>query len=121
MVYVALSEQTAQELQQIAQANAVDTSVLAEKAIREFLRAEARRAIQREAEAFRSLHAELLGEIPDQYAAIYQGKLVDHDSDQLVLFLRIEANYPGLPVLIRQVRPEIEEVINVRSPRFEYA
>ncbi len=121
MVYIALDEQIARELQQLASARAIETSTLAQQAIREFLRTEARRAMQREAEAFRQLHAELLEKIPDHYAAIYQGKLVDHDPDQLALFLRIEKQYADLLVLIRQVRPTVEETINVRSPRFEYA
>ena len=47
----------------------------------------------------------LLKTMPGEFAAIYQGQLVDHDVDQMVLFQRIEAAYPGQPVLIRQVRP----------------
>ncbi|MCX6047758.1 MAG: hypothetical protein NT075_21885, partial [Chloroflexi bacterium] len=104
MVSITLNEQTAQELQQAAKARAMETSVLAEQAIRNFLRAEARRAMQREIKAFRKLHPELWKTIPNEYAAVYQGKLIDHDTDQLTLFMRVEVQYPGLTVLIRQVR-----------------
>lgn len=121
MVYIALNEQTGQELEQVAKARSVETSALAEQAIRNFLRTEARQAMQREAKAFRKLHLELWKTIPGEYAAIYQGKLVDHDGDQLALFLRIEAQYPGMTVLIRQVRSTPEEIIQVYSPRFEHA
>lgn len=76
--------------------------------------------LEREAEAFRRLHPELLKTIPDEFAAVFQGQLIDHDADQLVLFQRIEAAYPGQPVLIRQVRSEVEQTIIVRSPRIEY-
>jgi hypothetical protein len=85
-----------------------------------YLRSEAQRAMQQEAEAFRRLHATLLATIPSEYAAIYGGQLVDHDPDQLALFRRIEARFGGLPVLIRQVLPEAEQTIMVRSPRIEY-
>ena len=71
--------------------------------------------------SLRRLHSELLAAIPSQYAAIYGGQLVDHDADQLALFGRIEARFPGLPALIRQVRPEVEQTIMVRSPRIEVA
>ncbi len=121
MVYIALNEQTVQELQQVAKAREVEPSALAEQAVRNFLRTEARQAMQHEAKAFRKLHAQLWQTIPDEYAAIYQGKMVDHDADQLALFLRVEAQYPGLTVLIRQVCSTPEEIIQVYSPKFEHA
>ena len=58
--------------------------------------------------------------MPGQFATIHQGQLVDHDVDQMALFQSIEAAYPGQLVLIRQVRPEVEQTIDVRSPRIEY-
>jgi post-segregation antitoxin (ccd killing protein) len=119
-VAIGLDERTAYDLAQLARVRAVDASVLAGEAIRTYLRFEAQRTMQQEAEAFRRLHAELLTTIPGQYAAIFQGQLVDHDLDQLALFQRIEARFPGMPVLIRQVRPEVEQVVMVRSPRIEY-
>lgn len=72
-----------------------------------------------EAVAYRSLHPDLCATIPGHYAAIYRGQLVDHDVDQLALFQRIKARFADLPVLIRQVRPEIEQTIMVHSPRIE--
>ncbi len=119
-VAIGLDEKTAHELAQLARARAVEPSALAEEAIRTYLRSEAQHAMEQEAEAFRRLHADLCATIPGQYAAIFQGQLVDHDVDQLALFQRIEARFGGLPVLIRQVRPEIEQTIMVRSPRIEY-
>lgn len=104
---------------QLARARAVEPSALAGEAIRSYLRTEARRAMAQEAEAFRRLHPNLLTTIPGEYAAIYQGELVDHDADQLILFQRIETRFRGLPVLIRQVLPEIERTLMVRSPRIE--
>jgi hypothetical protein len=116
---IGLDEKTSHDLEQIARVRAVEPVILAREAIRSFLRAETRRAIEQEANAFRQLHPELIRTIPGEFAAIRKGRLVDHDVDQLALFDRIEAAYPGEPVLIRQVRPEVEQTIDVRSPRIE--
>jgi hypothetical protein len=79
------------------------------------------RSMEREAETFRRSHSGLPATIPGRYAAIHGGQLVDHDPDQLALFQRIETRFPGLPVLIRQVRADVEQVLMVRSPRVELA
>jgi predicted transcriptional regulator len=119
-VAIGLDEKTAHDLAQLARVRAVDASVLAGEAIRAYLRSQARHAMEQEAEAFRRLHPDLLAAIPGHYAAVYEGRLVDHDSDQLALFQRMEARFPGLPILIRQVRAEVEQTVMVRSPRIEY-
>jgi post-segregation antitoxin (ccd killing protein) len=118
-VAIGLDEKTAHDLAQLARARAVEPSALAGEAIRSYLRTEAQRTMEREAEAFRRLHPDLLATISGDYAAIYGGQLVDHGSDQLVLFQRIETRFPGQPVLIRQVRSDVEQTIMVRSPRTE--
>jgi len=116
---IGLDEKTVHELTQFAQARAVEPSALAEEAIRAYLRSAARLSMDEEAVAYRSLHPDLCATIPGHYAAIYRGQLVDHDVDQLALFQRIKARFADLPVLIRQVRPEIEQTIMVHSPRIE--
>ena len=98
----------------------MDPSALANEAIRAYLRSAARDDMEKEAEAFRRLHPDMLATIPGQYAAVYRGQIVDHDVDQLALYQRIEARFRGLPVLIRQVRPEVEQTIMVHSPRITY-
>ena len=120
-VAIGLDEKTAHDLAQLARARAVEPATLAGEAIRAYFRTEAQRAMEQEAEAFCRLHPDLLATISGEYAAIYGGQLIDHDADQLTLFGRIEARFPGLPVLIRQVRPEVEQTIMVRSPRIEVA
>lgn len=117
---IGLDEKTSNELQQIARVRSVEPAVLAQRAIRSFLHAEAKRVIQQEAEAFERLHPELLERMPGDFVAIHQGQLVDHGADQLALFLRVEATYGGQPVLIRQVRSEVEQTITVYSPRIDH-
>lgn len=85
-----------------------------------FPRTETRLAIRQEAEAFGRLHPELLVTLPGAFVAVHQGRVVDHDADQMALFLRVEAAYGRQPVLIRQVRPEVEQTVTVYSPRIEH-
>jgi post-segregation antitoxin (ccd killing protein) len=120
LVAIGVNEKTAHDLAFLARTRAVEPSALAEEAIRAYLRSEAQHAMQQEAEAFLRLHPKLFALIPGDYAAIFGGQLVDHDPDQLMLLQRIEARFPGQPVLIRQVRSQVEQTIMVRSPRIEY-
>ncbi len=74
--------------------------------------------MQREIAAFRQLHAALLKRYRGEYVAIYQGQLIDHDSDQLALLDRIEKAYPNDFVLIRPVQEQPEREFYFRSPRY---
>lgn len=118
---IGLDEKTSIQLEQMAKVRSVEVAALASDAIRTFLRDEARRIIEQEAKAYRRLHPDLLRTMPGQFVAIHNGQVVDHDSDQMAVFRRVEEAYGGQPVLIRQVRPEIEQTIEVLSPRLEYA
>jgi hypothetical protein len=117
---IGLDEKTSHQLEEIARVRSVEPVTLARDAIRSFLRAEARRVIEQEAAAYQRLHSELLETLPGEFVAVHQGRVVDHDADQLALFYRVEASYGAQPVLIRQVRPEVEQTIDVLSPRIEY-
>lgn len=74
--------------------------------------------VEREREAYVSLHPVLLDKHADEYVAIYQGQLVDHDSDKLALFERIDVRFPEEFVLIRKVEAEPEKVYTFHSTRF---
>lgn len=74
-------------------------------------------AINREGAAYRRLHPELKQKYLGQYVAVHGGKLVDHDSNQVDLYLRVEARYPGEFVWIAPVQEEPEEVYVIHSPR----
>ena len=114
MFSIKLDDKTARELNWLAKERNADPNSLAVEAIQAHLRAEARRAMEEEVDAFRRLRPQLLESIPGEYAAIYQGQLVDHDSDLLALLRRVEERYAGRPVLIRLVQAGAEPVIRVR-------
>ena len=68
-----------------------------------------------EIDAFRVMHEELFARIPGQYVAVYQGQLVDHDTDLAALYLRIQKKYPDVLVLIRELLSTPDRDIVVRS------
>jgi hypothetical protein len=112
-----ISAETVAQLKDVANQKGTSADELAEQAIRQFLRSETRRMIQRESKAFRAMHAQLFAKYPGQYVAIYQGRVIDHDEDQLALFLRVDERYPQAPLLIKRVLSEPEKVYVLRSPR----
>ncbi len=77
--------------------------------------------MDREESAYHKLHPSLLEKYPNQYVAIYGGELVDHDSDQVDLYLRVKSRYPDRFVWIAPVHAEPEEIYVTRSPRFDGA
>ncbi len=74
--------------------------------------------VAREESAFKRLHPMLSEKYLGQYVAIYQGKLIDHDPDQVALFLRTKEKYPEEFIWIAPVREEPEETYVLRSPRY---
>lgn len=76
-----------------------------------------REQMLREIEAFKLMHRQLVQDCLGQYVAIFQGKLVDHDSDPVALLQRIKQKYPDQVVLRRKVEKQPEPILHVLSPR----
>lgn len=75
-------------------------------------------AVTREKQAFLHLHQQLWEEYPGQHVAIYNGTVVDHDTNKLALYARIEERYPTHFVLIRRVEQQPERTLHFRSPHY---
>ena len=74
--------------------------------------------MSQEETAYQAMHAELTSLYADEYVAIHQGQLIDHDSDELALLRRLDSQYPNEIVLMKRVRPLPEPELRFRSPRF---
>lgn len=72
-----------------------------------------------EVEAYKNMHTQLASQYANQFVAIHNGQMVDHDADKEALFLRIKKNFPNEIVLQRQVLENPDPVIHFRSPRFQ--
>jgi hypothetical protein len=74
-------------------------------------------AVAREEAAFYRLHPHLWQNYRGEHVAIYNEEMVDHDPDQVALYLRVKARYPDQFVWIAPVRAQAEEEYVMRSPR----
>lgn len=75
--------------------------------------------IARETIAYETMHEQLMAKYAGEYVAVFNGQLVDHDSDELTLFRRIDSIFPNDIVLLKRVVPLPEPELRVRSPRLE--
>lgn len=74
--------------------------------------------MSQEEAAYETMHAELFTHHAGDYVAIYQGRLIDYDRDEMTLLRRLDADYPNDIVLMKKVRPLPEPELRFRSPRF---
>ena len=61
-------------------------------------------AVAREEAAFNRLHPQLWATYPNQYVAIHNETVVDHDVDQVALYVRVKEQYPNEFVWIAPVK-----------------
>ncbi|VAW43363.1 hypothetical protein MNBD_CHLOROFLEXI01-3744 [hydrothermal vent metagenome] len=76
-----------------------------------------REAMLQEQDAFQAMLPELLAKYKDQYIALHQGEVVDHDVDRVILAARLDKTHPDAVVLVKQVTAQPESVLRMRSPR----
>ena len=74
-------------------------------------------ALQREKSAYIKLHLMLKKQYLGLYVAIYNGNLIDSDSNYGILHERIRSQYPNEVVWMAEVEDEPMQTIVVRSPR----
>lgn len=76
--------------------------------------------MEQEVAAYEAIHAELWEKYPEQFVAIYEGQVIDYDTDEWRLLARLEQSHPDEVVLVRQVKPELPGDIVFHSPRFVF-
>ncbi|MCB9431257.1 MAG: hypothetical protein H6668_04650 [Ardenticatenaceae bacterium] len=74
--------------------------------------------LEAEKQAYLHLYPQLKEQFWGKHVAIYQGQLVDHDTDYAALFERIDDRFPDEFVWLTQVADKPMETISFRSPRF---
>ncbi len=87
---VALQEpKLVQRVEQFARATNRDQQQIVETAVQSYLDQTEREKIHAETEAFWRLYPELHHQYNGEYVAIYQGQVIDHDTDVLRLEQRV--------------------------------
>ena len=75
--------------------------------------------MQKEIAAYLQLHPQLVPAFLGQYVAVYEGQVVDYDTDPAALHKRIKAKFLNKVVLSRKVTTDPEPILHMRSPRLE--
>lgn len=109
-----LTEETVMSLWQMAESQGTTAEALAEQAIRRYLCQQAEAKIAREEEHYRAQHTELLERYSGRYIAMHEGRVIDTDSDELALYLRIRQRFPLIGILIKKVTEEPGEIWMMR-------
>jgi len=104
------------ELTPIAEQENKEISELVNEALRQYLWEAKERKIDREMEAYRTMHIELKQRFLGKYVAIHNGELVDHDADRHVLSRRVRQEYRSVAVLITPVEEKPEREFLMQSP-----
>jgi hypothetical protein len=112
-----IDEQTVYGLEQAAAELGTNAAELAEKAIRRYLREQAEYKIKEEEEFYQAQLPDLLSNYQGRYIALHNGEVIDSDTDELTLYLRVRQSYPTIGVLIKRVTTEPETTWHMRSPR----
>jgi len=76
-----------------------------------------RAAMLQEQAAYQAMLPKLLAAYENQYIAVYQGDVIDHDADKIALSMRLDETHPNVVVLVRQVTVEPDRVLKMPSPR----
>ena len=77
--------------------------------------------LAREKAAYIQLHPQLKQTHMGQYVAIYQGQLIDSDTDYGTLFEHIDDQFPDTFVWLTQVKEEPIDTLEFRSPHITIA
>lgn len=77
-----------------------------------------REQMEAEQAAFEEMRPALQARYRGEFVAIHEGKMVDHDNDEVNLLKRVQAQFPDQLVLIREVTEEPLPMLHFRSPRF---
>ena len=78
-----------------------------------------RAKIHIEAEAWQNLPAVVRLNYGNDFVAVYNGQVVDHDADRLVLHRRVREQFGREPVLITPANSPSPREFRLRSPRLE--
>lgn len=131
MVHVALSDHTVERLQQMAVKRHVAVKDVLEEAVEFYLihapedeydeefeiwEQTQQRLIAAEMQHYLRQHEQLLTRYRGQYIAMYQGEVVDHDTDEVALSRRVRTRYGETTLLITPVLPEPIQKLTLRSP-----
>lgn len=119
MTAIDLNPRLVEQVHWIARWQRVTADELASRALSAYLDRLEWDKLLAEMEAFQAQLPDLLSAYPDQFVAIHEGQVIDHDADLRTLHSRVYARLGSVPVLLQKVTATPTPDILVRGPRVE--
>ncbi len=117
MSTLTLQEPLADEVRQAAQQEGMEAADFLADAVRHRLAAFRQKRIVAETEAWYRLPIEERQKYQGKYVAVYDGQVIDSDTDRLALYLRVRERLGRQTVLITEGGDHPIPIYRVRSPR----
>ncbi len=117
MLTVELRPELAEQLNKEAKRRQTSVDELVNQWLAEELWKQRVQIIHEESKRFQEQHAQLYRQYANQYVAMRDGVVLDHDTDLTTLHNRIRARYGDEPILMTPVTPEPVPTYRVLSPR----
>ncbi len=119
MTTITLKSDLSRQIEHLAGTQQMEQELFIDKAVRQYIVQLRQEKIRAETISFEAQSETLMRQYPNQYVAMHQGEVIDHDPDLRTLHLRVFARLGHTPVLLKQVTPTATEELTFRSPRFE--
>jgi hypothetical protein len=119
MATIILQPNLAEQVTQMAEIAGIGATDLISEAINEYLKRFSDEKIEAEAQAFEEMYETLKEQYFGQFVAVHNGQVVDADANFETVFLRVQARFGRIPILIRCVGEEPTVELHFRSPRLE--
>ncbi len=119
MGVIDLSPHLLEQIERLAQWQQVTAETVTARAVSDYLDRLEWEKLEAEMAAFQAQRSALLAAYPDQYVAIHDGQVIDHDADLRALHSRVYARMGFIPILLQKVTPTPAPDILIRSPRLE--
>ncbi len=119
MTTITLKSDLSRQIEYLAGTQQIEQELFIDKAVRQYIVLLRQEKIRAETISFEAQSETLMRQYPNQYVAMHQGEIIDHDPDLRTLHLRVFARLGHTPVLLKQVTPTAKEELTFRSPRFE--
>jgi hypothetical protein len=116
MIDIVLKENLREPLAQSAARENRSIDDLVNEAVENYLLEQQRAKIDQEIIAFEAMYDQLMDSYYNEWVAIHEGQMIDHDADGTALYKRVRAKYGSLSVLIRRVTEEANDDIWLRTP-----
>ncbi|MCS6843769.1 MAG: hypothetical protein NZ528_05505 [Caldilineales bacterium] len=114
-----LSPQLLERVEQAAQWQHATAAEVAERALADYLDRLEWEKLEAEMAAFQAQLPSLLPAYPDEFVAIHEGQVIDHDKDLRALHQRVYNRMRSVPVLLQKVTAVPSADVLVRGPRVE--